>query len=142
MQPLHRLIYCSTPKNGIAETDIRSILRSAREFNRKAHVTGFLSFHESCFLQALEGSREALSETFLRIAQDARHHSVVLMGFNAVDERAFSAWSMGYLPLVNHKDERIRRYTASGHELRPSDLSVQGAVSLLLEFAKDATAQT
>jgi Sensors of blue-light using FAD len=141
MQPLHRLTYCSTPKSGLAEPDIRAILRTARGLNSKAHITGFLSFHKSCFLQVLEGSREALTHTFLRIGLDPRHHDVMLMGFEAIDQRAFPSWSMGYLPLVNHKDERIRRYTASGHELRPTDLSVQGAVSLLLEFAQDAAAE-
>jgi len=141
MQPLYRLTYFSTPKTDIAESDIRAILKSARGFNSKSNITGFLTFHKSCFLQVLEGSREALSETFLRLGHDPRHHGIVLMGFDAIDQRAFAAWSMGYLPLTNYKDERIRRYTASGHELKPTDLSVQGAVSLLLEFAKEAAAQ-
>ncbi len=138
MQPLYRLVYLSIPRSGIAEQDILAILKSARAFNSKAHITGFLTFHERCFLQVLEGSREALSETFVRICKDTRHHGVVLMGYDPIDFRSFPAWNMGYLPMANARDERIRRYTAAGPDLKPTDLSVQGAVSLLLEFATEA----
>lgn len=141
MQPLYRLTYFSTPKDGLAEADILSILKAARSSNTKTNISGFLTFHEHCFLQVLEGSRESLSDTFVRISRDPRHHHIVLMGFEPIDQRAFPAWSMGYLPLTNYKDERISRYTASGRELNPSDLSVRGAVSLLLEFAQDSAAQ-
>ena len=91
-------------------------------------------------MQVLEGSREALSDTFVKISKDPRHYNIVLIGFEPVDQRAFPSWSMGYLPLTNFKDERISRYTAIGRELDPRDLSVRGAVSLLLEFAQDAAA--
>lgn len=141
MHPLYRLVYFSTPRSGIAVQDILAILKSARAFNAQAHISGFLTFHERCFLQVLEGSREALSETFVRICKDPKHHSVVLMGYDPIDQRSFPAWNMGYLPLANARDERISRYTASGHELKPTDLSVPGAVSLLLELATEAAAK-
>nr|WP_315464809.1 BLUF domain-containing protein [uncultured Rhodoferax sp.] len=140
MHPLHRLVYFSIPRQGISMPDILNILNTARTRNAECNITGFLTFHERCFLQTLEGSREALSHLYSGICRDPRHHSILLMGYETTTARKFSDWNMGYLPLANGKDPRIGRYCVSGNELRPNDLSVDGAVSLLCEMSQDAAA--
>ena len=97
---IHRLVYYS--RNRVTDGPltawiIRDILAASRKNNARVGVTGALMFNSGCFAQVLEGPRAAVEETFERIQQDERHGDVSLLGFEAVEHRAFETWSMGYV---------------------------------------------
>ena len=94
---MKRLIYASTAREGLAEADIRAILQTAREQNRSAHITGFLAFDGSGFLQVLEGPAEAVERIFGGIRRDPRHHDVVVRLNQRAWNRRFADWDMGYV---------------------------------------------
>ena len=46
------------------------------------------------FLQVLEGDRQNVNDTFIRIARDDRHDAVELIGFGPIETRMYPGWSM------------------------------------------------
>jgi hypothetical protein len=94
-----QLIYYS--KNTLDADDrgqlanLREILEVARRKNGENGVTGYLIFDKAYFLQILEGEREAVEETYRRIAGDRRHADVTLVDQRTIAQRNFSDWSMG-----------------------------------------------
>jgi len=71
------IIYCSRSRlKGTTvelEAQTRRILASARLSNKKAHVTGAMTFNEIGFAQVLEGATLDVMPIFERIRRDARH---------------------------------------------------------------------
>src|SRR5688572_7201477 len=91
---LVRLIYASRAANSVNAEALGAIIKASRTRNAAAGVTGVLVFSDGVFLQLLEGGRNAVSALYNRIARDPRHHDVVLLAYDEVDERRFSGWSM------------------------------------------------
>lgn len=98
--PLMRLIYSSRPRIARPLDEFHracdAILESARRNNARDGITGALAASPDLFVQALEGSQEAVSEAFLRISQDDRHRSVCLVEVRPITTRHFEDWSMAF----------------------------------------------
>ncbi len=65
--------------------------------NQADNITGALCFSRDAFVQVLEGARHKLNKTFQRIAADARHKDVELIGLEPVQSRVFGNWSMAFI---------------------------------------------
>ncbi len=91
---MFRLIYVSTAKFGLAESDLSNILEEATTANAQRGITGVLLFNGLNFLQMLEGKQPDVREVFQRIVRDSRHASVVTILQEAADEPVFPDWSM------------------------------------------------
>jgi hypothetical protein len=102
--PLYRLIYHSrnrlTGSASDQEKSVRDILSVARRKNALVGVTGALMFNSACFIQILEGKRDAVERIYERIRCDTRHGVVTLLSFESIAERAFGNWSMAYVGAV------------------------------------------
>ncbi len=134
MDSLHRLKYVSTPRAGLDEAQLRDILKSARRHNPPRGLTGFLAFSPEHFVQVLEGGRAALTECFTRLARDERHHSLVLLSFDAIQQRDFCDWSMGYMALGPRHQSLLMHYSSDG-TLQPMALHDASLMMLLRELA-------
>jgi hypothetical protein len=134
MNCLHRLTYSSTPRQGMDEAQLRHILRSARKNNEASGLSGFLAFSSEHFVQVIEGGRAALTNCFTHIARDPRHHSLVLLSFDPIEQRGFSDWSMGYMALGPGQRSTLMRYSPDGM-LHPESLAGPALQSLLRELA-------
>lgn len=94
---LHSLIYFSLARGNAASdpmTSVRTILVQSQTRNAQAGITGALLSCGGFFLQVLEGSPEAVLETYQRICNDTRHHSPELLLEGPISARQFSHWSM------------------------------------------------
>ncbi len=91
-----RLIYYSVATRDIAMSDLKQILETARKNNSDLGICGMLCFENRYFLQVLEGPRDAVSELYLDIADDARHDELTLICCEEITETSFSEWRMGY----------------------------------------------
>lgn len=111
--PLHRLIYCSRAQ-GLDDTAIRQILDACERNNPRDHISGMLLFTSDFFVQLLEGSREAISRRFLKIAMDTRHADVEILSSNVSDVRIFDRWSMHYVAIPSTSDPGLRRFSSNG----------------------------
>lgn len=77
--------------------EIEKILAGSRQRNARCSVTGALLFTEGRFVQALEGARAAVQETFDRIATDGRHGGIDVLPAQFADRPRFKAWSMAFV---------------------------------------------
>jgi Sensors of blue-light using FAD len=134
MDSLHRLQYVSTPRAGMDEPQLRQILGAARDKNPPRGLTGFLAFTSEHFVQVLEGSRAALTDCFTRIARDDRHHSIVLLSFEAIQQRDFSEWSMGYMAVGVRHQKLLLRYSHDG-TFNPQALHGPSLIGLLRDLS-------
>jgi hypothetical protein len=101
MQQPSRLVYYS--RNlipGSADTiaeQINQILAVSRRNSAACGVTGALMFNGGCFAQILEGTREAIEQTFERIQRDHRHGGLAVLEYDKIDGRSFPSWSMAFV---------------------------------------------
>ncbi len=93
---LHRLVYVSRSMMGPPDRDagIADLVARSAANNRGRAVTGILLVCDGWFIQALEGSREALKPLYEIIAADPRHADVMLKGVEPASRRIFSRWGM------------------------------------------------
>uniref|UniRef100_A0A9E8A0A8 BLUF domain-containing protein n=1 Tax=Bosea sp. NBC_00436 TaxID=2969620 RepID=A0A9E8A0A8_9HYPH len=94
---LIRLVYASESRlvdaNRRAELD--RMLASARRFNDRNGITGFLLATDRAFAQVLEGQQDNVTETYGRIVMDPRHAAVRLLIEEPIAARSFAGWAMG-----------------------------------------------
>jgi len=93
---MYRIVYTSTAKSLMSERELQQILRSARRNNAANLVTGMLIYHDGCFLQVLEGPREAVEACYATILKDSRHRDCITLAKESVVSRLFSVWWMSY----------------------------------------------
>ena len=92
------------------ETQLASIVASSVRHNQQNGITGMLLYSNGNFLQVLEGERDAVDKTYARICEDARHTNAILIAEDAVTERHFAQWSMGYRHLSPEVASSLPQY--------------------------------
>lgn len=96
---LYHLSYVSNENTDITSNDLKNILDEARNSNEKNDITGLLLYRDKSFLQVLEGEKEKVLETFVKIERDYRHKDVEVLFSEPFDEREFTDWSMAFTNL-------------------------------------------
>ena len=106
--PLHALLYRSMAMRACSAADLDRITSAAATRNEANDVTGLLLYGNmellptlpGQFVQWLEGSEDAVAETFARIRRDRRHTDVQLLARGPMrtltrsNARVFPVWSM------------------------------------------------
>ncbi len=93
---LASLVYVSNACYEMSDNDLLDILETARKFNKIRKITGLLLYRDGFFIQALEGDFNKIGELFDLICQDRRHTCVIKLYHEAIEERRFSQWAMGF----------------------------------------------
>ncbi len=93
---MHALVYRSIADNSFAIPNIYSMLSRARAYNTEHGITGCLLYHNSKFLQLLEGEEEKIESLFQKISKDSRHRKVEIIEQGILDSRLFNEWSMAF----------------------------------------------
>lgn len=142
---LSRLVYHSEnhlgAQGGGMIDDLNAILAASQRNNEKAGITGALIFDTLWFIQILEGEREAVSRTLLRIARDKRHDALTVMDCRAVDERLFGTWWMGLAIMRGDNGALFARH-GIGPRLDPRQLTGEPIVALAQDLAGKGLART
>ena len=98
---LKYIVYYSFSQSEIRSSELKELLRRAREWNATHEITGLLiyrynkKFKRGNFLQIIEGPKKSISATWDRIAADNRHHTITVLEDGSFEDRNFSNWSMG-----------------------------------------------
>ncbi len=100
---MQSLTYVSSATVRLDLPDIEDLATVSRRNNEGAGLTGMLLYAEHHFIQTLEGERAAVDAMFEVIRADSRHHQVELTLYEAVDERAFTDWSLGCAVLTREQ---------------------------------------
>ena len=137
---LVRLMYASRAADSVNAEELAAILKKSKENNAAAGVTGVLCFcfDADIFLQVLEGSRNAVSSLYNRIAQDSRHHDVVLLHYEEIGERHFSSWSMGQVNMNRLNPALLLKYSERS-VLDPYSVSGKASLALFNELVATAS---
>lgn len=101
--PIHHLIYVSSAVSPFTPAALDALLELSRQNNARNDLTGLLVYGSGNFMQLLEGPRDAVEETFRRIAGDIRHFDVTRIVSTETQERWCADWSMAY---ARHRDNR------------------------------------
>jgi hypothetical protein len=132
---LTRLIYASETSAPLAPAAVQELLDNARRNNERRDITGMLVFNSRHFLQVLEGDRQDLSDLYARLVHDTRHRNLLLLGCEAIGERLFADWDMGFAAVDAVSAALYRRFSVVGR-LDPRALTGPAALALLLEFSR------
>ncbi len=133
---LVRLLYASRAVDP-SPAVVNSILASARQHNQANGVTGILVYGGGIFMQAIEGGRQAISDLYGTIQRDARHQDVVLLHYEEIVERRFSAWTMGLVDVGRVNASVLIKYSERA-VLDPYAVSGKVSMALLEELMATA----
>ena len=75
---LRRILYTSRATDGVSMKDAYDIIRVSHNRNAQAGITGGLIFIDGHFVQLMEGLPTAVEQRYDRIAQDGRHHDLIV----------------------------------------------------------------
>ena len=90
------IVYRSVADDSFDLPEIYSMLSRAREYNTEHGITGCLLYHNSKFLQLLEGEEEKIEGLFQKISNDSRHRKVEVIEQGILNTRLFNEWSMAF----------------------------------------------
>jgi hypothetical protein len=93
---LVQIVYRSRELHPLGQEEILDILRKSQNKNLRKRISGLLIYREGQFLQLLEGPKTEVEELFQIIAQDPRHHEIVIIDRHDVDSVLMPTWAMGY----------------------------------------------
>jgi Sensors of blue-light using FAD len=116
-------------------TDFLDILEVSRIRNERDGITGVLLFCNNSVVQCLEGSREAVNQTYARIVRDKRHQNPLLLDYRVISTRLFSTWSMGYMPESSVTRPTLLKYSVS-QNFEPRLLSGESCLGMLTELTR------
>jgi len=97
---IYYLCYISTANIDFNEHMLQELLTKSRKNNQAVNVTGVLLYHDSSFIQYLEGDKQQVMELFERIKKDLRHRSVYKIVSGTSRDRKFTNWSMAFQHLT------------------------------------------
>lgn len=96
MEPLYSLVYVSAAVDHFSDDALQELLKRARHKNAQLGVTGLLLYSDGSFMQCLEGPRPTVSALFETISRDPRHHQVMTLVDEPVEQREFGEWAMAF----------------------------------------------
>jgi hypothetical protein len=130
---LVRLVYISKFKTKVNPSELAKIHKKALDFNPTHGITGVLIFGNDCFLQAIEGGRDAVNTLFSNISRDDRHEKIQLISYGEIDERDFAQWAMKLILIAGEKKE-IFRFTDNS-TFNPYLMNLKAASRLIHHYS-------
>ena len=89
-----RIVYVAEAAPGVANADVQDIVHRSRRNNAIAGITGILIWTGSVFLQAIEGSSDAVWRLLEVIEADHRHLGIMIISEKTIDQRLSPDWAM------------------------------------------------
>jgi len=122
---LSELIYVSRRSTTCTDADVAQILEASVHQNSKKDITGVLLYSKSQFIQVLEGEAAAIITLYDHIKKDPRHHQILLVSLNLIEERYFPSWQMGsknvgenyeFLTCLSNQEQIVFKQLLKGQE--------------------------
>jgi hypothetical protein len=96
---LFHLIYVSSASRLFSKEELVALMKVSAEKNAQAGLTGLLLYKGGNIIQVIEGEEQAVRALFERIKNDSRHRGVIVLAQEAIQERSFPRWGMGFRDL-------------------------------------------
>ena len=94
---LVHLVYSSRAAVEITDAVLAKIRDEGMRNNGDHGITGLLLYREGAFLQLLEGTHDAVEQTYRKIHDDPRHTDIRLLFRGPCSQRTYSYYNMGVL---------------------------------------------
>ena len=94
---LHELTYSSLATRDLQLNELADLLAQAREKNARLGISGLLIYRDKEFIQLLEGDKATVFAMYETICGDSRNTRNYLMWDEAISQRSFAEWSMGFV---------------------------------------------
>lgn len=108
---LVQLGYISRATRLMSDIELDRLLLRARESNNNNEITGMLLYVDGSFLQIIEGDQKNIQDTFRRIRRSSQHEDIKILFNEAMKERSFVDWSMGFKRLTADIVQTIPGFT-------------------------------
>lgn len=119
---LIQLTYASRASRTLGPLDVKDILATSQRNNAAVGVTGALCLANGIFLQQLEGDRDVVNRTYLRILKDPRHLEPAILDFSEIAARRFGNWNMGLISSLAENRQMFLKYSPKA-EFDPYSMS-------------------
>ena len=96
---LFSLTYVSSARSPFLPAELREILVKSRTHNTQQAITGLLLYKDGNIMQVLEGEETPVRTLYAKIAQDPRHHGLLILLQTPQVARHFPNWAMGFYNL-------------------------------------------
>ncbi|KAI8823732.1 Acylphosphatase-like domain-containing protein [Fimicolochytrium jonesii] len=132
---LRQIVYVSQARTDLTSRQLAAILNTARTNNDHNKISGMLVFNSGQFMQCIEGPWSEVEALMSGIKKDRRHEYMAILLDQAITDRDFDCWLMGFKDLSLNKafaeNDDVIDADFLGHLAHPSR-----AVALLASFAK------
>jgi hypothetical protein len=99
MASLFQVVYVSTAAKPFTRAELMELLRQSVRRNTAAGITGLLLYKDGNFMQVLEGEEAAVVSLFSKISRDPRHHHVIPLLHERIEQRHFPNSAMAFRDL-------------------------------------------
>jgi hypothetical protein len=131
---MFHLVYVSSAVNLFSDEQLEELLAVSRTNNDKNGLTGMLLYVDGNFIQALEGEKDDVLATNLRIARDPRHRGMLTLLQGDIEQRNFPNWSMGYRRVGLEAGTEIPGYNDFLHQKADPAAQRSSALRLMEHF--------
>ena len=111
MGSLFQIVYTSTAADSLSRADLMELLQGSVRRNARAGITGLLLYHDGIFMQVLEGEEPAVISLFSKISRDPRHHHVIPVIHEPVEQRHFPNSAMAFRDLGTAELRQLPGYS-------------------------------
>lgn len=119
------------------EEELKAILTESRKNNTANNISGMLLYYEGTFIQLIEGSKEAVEETYYRIGADRRHKNLIKLIVGESEYKNFPDWSMGFAVGDKKLFSQLEGYANPYDEYFLNTNEQSPAITVLKTFAEN-----
>jgi hypothetical protein len=131
MENLYQIIYVSTAKNLLDQTQLFELLSHARHHNKNHNITGLLLYKDGSFMQAIEGNLMEVTQLMINIKNDSSHSGLIELINEPISKRDFPEWEMGF---ENLSSKVVGGFLDFFNEVSTEKIMPGKAKTLLLSF--------
>lgn len=84
---LVQMVYTSEVSGKLSNSELMSIVHTARKWNEKCGVTSALFYKDGYFGQVIEGGYDAISMVCNRIKRDSHHYHIIQLASSPIQSR-------------------------------------------------------
>ncbi len=110
-EELYSIIYASSAIRLFTRDELLELLTTAKERNSKRGITGLLLYKGGNFIQAIEGLESDVKTLYEKIQKDHRHENIITLGSQAINERQFPDWTMGFRNIDDLSKTQLEGYS-------------------------------
>lgn len=110
----HTLCYISKQKEILSSSNLEDLFQFVVKTNTTLNISDVLLHNNNFFLQVLEGDKDSIQDLFAKIRRDQRHHELLLILNQKVENRIFNNYEATFSVLKSKEDiERLNNYLST-----------------------------